>query len=235
MTVLVTALAMLTSTPTIEPPTVRETASSSSRPRPALVYGHAGKRRARRQLDAARWYLRRHRATRPHRAWLARLRQCESTDRYGTNTGNGYFGAYQFDLQTWASVGGRGLPSSAAPIEQDYRAVVLLRRRGTAPWPVCGGVTMRGVILDGELYGSRDDAEAGETVHVFVELENGFVHVRRGYGTRAAVLTFELDAVDAALDALRREAERQPAAAIPGQLELDEPEPTDDVDHSDAT
>jgi hypothetical protein len=77
---------------------------------------------------------------------------------------------------------------------------------------------MRGVILDGELYGARDDENGGETVHVFLELENGYLHVRRGYGARAAVLTLELAAVDAALDALRAEAARRPPA------HADEPE-----------
>jgi len=33
----------------------------------------------------------------PTDAMLARLRQCESTDRYAVNTGNGFYGAYQFD------------------------------------------------------------------------------------------------------------------------------------------
>ncbi|MDX3189787.1 transglycosylase family protein, partial [Streptomyces sp. MN03-5084-2B] len=38
-------------------------------------------------------------------AW-SKLRMCESSGRYATNTGNGYYGAYQFDLPTWRSVGG---------------------------------------------------------------------------------------------------------------------------------
>jgi transglycosylase-like protein len=75
---------------------------------------------------------------RPYRAWLARTRACESGSNYGTNTGNGYSGAYQFDRATWQSVGGEGDAYQAEPAEQDYRAVVLLKRRGTAPWPVCG-------------------------------------------------------------------------------------------------
>ncbi len=54
---------------------------------------------------------------------------------YATNTGNGYYGAYQFDLATWRSVGGAGLPSDATPAEQDMRAGMLLARRGLAPWP----------------------------------------------------------------------------------------------------
>ncbi len=44
---------------------------------------------------------------------LAKLRQCESGGNYRTNTGNGYFGAYQFDRSTWRSVGMSGSPQNA--------------------------------------------------------------------------------------------------------------------------
>jgi LysM repeat protein len=66
---------------------------------------------------------------------LARIRQKESGGNYATNTGNGYYGAYQFDLQTWRGVGGSGLPSQASPAEQDMRAQMLYDRRGCNPWP----------------------------------------------------------------------------------------------------
>jgi hypothetical protein len=69
--------------------------------------------------------------------WAA-LRACESGGNYSTNTGNGFYGAYQFDLQTWGSVGGTGLPSDAPPEEQDARAAALYAQRGSQPWPVCG-------------------------------------------------------------------------------------------------
>jgi len=62
------------------------------------------------------------------------LRMCESTNRYAINTGNGYYGAYQFDLSTWRSVGGSGYPNEASPAEQDYRALILYRQRGWNPW-----------------------------------------------------------------------------------------------------
>ena len=67
--------------------------------------------------------------------WAA-LRSCEGS--YTSNTGNGFYGAYQFDLQTWQSVGGSGLPSNASPAEQDMRAQKLYDQRGASPWPVCG-------------------------------------------------------------------------------------------------
>ena len=49
-----------------------------------------------------------------------------------------YRGKYQFDLQTWASVGGSGDPAAAPEAEQDYRAALLMSRSGSSPWPVCG-------------------------------------------------------------------------------------------------
>jgi len=52
----------------------------------------------------------------------AELRQCESDDNYSDNTGNGYYGAYQFSLQTWEGIGYTGLPSDAAPAVQDQAA-----------------------------------------------------------------------------------------------------------------
>jgi lipopolysaccharide export LptBFGC system permease protein LptF len=74
----------------------------------------------------------------PGASYLAGLRQCESGGNYRTNTGNGFYGAYQFDLQTWYSVGGSGRPDQASPREQDIRAAKLWRSRGSQPWPVCG-------------------------------------------------------------------------------------------------
>jgi hypothetical protein len=76
-------------------------------------------------------------------AW-AKLRMCESSGRYATNTGNGYYGAYQFDLPTWRSVGGAGRPDQAAPAEQDYRALYLYRMRGWQPWQCAGMLKLPG-------------------------------------------------------------------------------------------
>jgi len=78
--------------------------------------------------------------TAPYQDWLLRVRTCESGSDglYKANTGNGFYGAYQFDYGTWISVGGSGTANQASPLEQDYRAVKLLKSRGTSPWPVCG-------------------------------------------------------------------------------------------------
>jgi uncharacterized protein YabE (DUF348 family) len=55
--------------------------------------------------------------------WLTELRDCESGGNYGDDTGNGYYGAYQFSLGTWERLGLSGLPSSAAPSTQDEAIV----------------------------------------------------------------------------------------------------------------
>jgi hypothetical protein len=68
---------------------------------------------------------------------LAQLRACESGGNYGINTGNGYYGAYQFNAQTWRSVGGTGLPHQNPPHVQDEMATRLYERRGWQPWPSC--------------------------------------------------------------------------------------------------
>jgi hypothetical protein len=75
---------------------------------------------------------------RPYRAKLERMAYCESTGRWFIATGNGFYGGLQFDLQTWRSVGGRGYPHLSSKLEQMYRAVRVIRRRGYSPWPICG-------------------------------------------------------------------------------------------------
>jgi hypothetical protein len=73
----------------------------------------------------------------------ARLRQCESGGRYDIVSANGHYGAYQFDLSTWRSVGGGGLPHQASPAEQDFRALYLYRMRGWQPWTCAGTLGLR--------------------------------------------------------------------------------------------
>ncbi len=77
-----------------------------------------------------------------------RLRVCESGNNYAINTGNDHYGAYQFDLATWRSVGGKGYPNLASRAEQDARALILYRARGLQPWQ-CASIL-----------GLREDADA---------------------------------------------------------------------------
>ncbi len=71
--------------------------------------------------------------------WHA-LRDCESGDRYDEDTGNGYYGAYQFAPTTWWELGYDGLPSEAPPVVQNRAAVRLQRIAGWSAWPVCSEV-----------------------------------------------------------------------------------------------
>ncbi len=76
---------------------------------------------------------------RPAGGPLAAIRACESGGDYGAvSAGGRYRGAYQFDRQTWQSVGGSGDPAAASPAEQDARAAALRTQRGSNPWPNCG-------------------------------------------------------------------------------------------------
>jgi hypothetical protein len=45
-----------------------------------------------------------------------RLRMCESGGNYGIDTGNGYYGAYQFDAGTWHAYGGTGRRTTARTV-----------------------------------------------------------------------------------------------------------------------
>lgn len=73
------------------------------------------------------------------KAKLASIAACESGGSPTAVSANGtYRGKYQFDGQTWASVGGRGDPAAASEREQDVRAAALYGQRGSQPWPVCG-------------------------------------------------------------------------------------------------
>ena len=66
---------------------------------------------------------------------LARLRSCEGS--YSSNTGNGYYGAYQFDIGTWGGYGGYPNAAAAPPAVQDQKAWETYQRRGWQPWPSC--------------------------------------------------------------------------------------------------
>lgn len=85
----------------------------------------------------ARW-----KTVRPYNAKLERMAYCETKEgghaRWFLNSGNGYYGGLQFDLSTWKSVGGHGYPHRNSKLEQKFRAVKLIRKRGYRPWPRCG-------------------------------------------------------------------------------------------------
>lgn len=71
---------------------------------------------------------------------LFRLATCESGNKPSTNTGNGFYGEYQFDEPTWIANGGgqyASRPDLASNEEQTVMAEKLEEDRGWEPWPSC--------------------------------------------------------------------------------------------------
>ena len=69
--------------------------------------------------------------------WTA-LATCESGDTPSEDTGNGFYGMYQFTISTWDALGGSGLPSDASAGTQTALAEKLYTEDGAGQWPVCG-------------------------------------------------------------------------------------------------
>ena len=68
------------------------------------------------------------------------IAQCESTNNWSINTGNGYYGGLQFDNQTWASGGGTAYAPRADLATKEQQIAVaenVAASRGTQPW-ACG-------------------------------------------------------------------------------------------------
>jgi LysM repeat protein len=68
----------------------------------------------------------------------SKVAACESGGNPRAVNPAGYYGLFQFDRQTWRSVGGSGNPANASAGEQVMRAKRLYAQRGASPWPVCG-------------------------------------------------------------------------------------------------
>jgi len=69
------------------------------------------------------------------------IANCESTNNWSINTGNGYYGGLQFDIPTWDSAGGSAYasrPDLASREQQIAVAENLYASRGVSPW-ACGG------------------------------------------------------------------------------------------------
>lgn len=76
--------------------------------------------------------------------WLA-VRLCESGNDYSINTGNGYYGAYQFSPVTWDNIARQFFPhlvgvspELASTADQDAMAQALYDTAGRSQWPRCG-------------------------------------------------------------------------------------------------
>lgn len=81
---------------------------------------------------APQWWLKQAACIRSHEGWAT------------ANTGNGYFGAYQFLYSTWKSVGGPSYPHLVSLREQTYRAWLLWNRSG-GNWSQWGTAGMCGL------------------------------------------------------------------------------------------
>lgn len=63
--------------------------------------------------------------------WLIELRTCEAGGNYKTNTGNGFYGAYQFMISTWNRIAPKAgrpdlvgvRPDKASPADQDFMII----------------------------------------------------------------------------------------------------------------
>jgi len=81
---------------------------------------------------------------------FVRLKQCESGGDYETNTGNGYYGAYQYDLRTWNNYRGYERPDLAPANVQDAKAQETHSERGWSAWPACSrklGLSNQSIII----------------------------------------------------------------------------------------
>jgi transglycosylase-like protein len=70
-------------------------------------------------------------------AAFQQLTYCEAGGDYTRNSGNGYYGAYQYSLSTWNDYDGYTRPDLAPASVQDARAHADVARRGWSAWPAC--------------------------------------------------------------------------------------------------
>ncbi len=68
-----------------------------------------------------------------------RIAACESGGNWAINTGNGYYGGLQFNLNTWRAYGGTGMPHQNSREQQIAVAErVAAASGGYGAWPSCG-------------------------------------------------------------------------------------------------
>ena len=69
---------------------------------------------------------------------LDSIANCESGGNPATNTGNGFYGKYQFDAQTWQAASGKpGVASNYSEAEQDAAAAHWIASGHRSAWPNC--------------------------------------------------------------------------------------------------
>jgi|GEM_PF-983965 len=68
---------------------------------------------------------------------FAQVRYCEAGGDYTRNSGNGYFGAYQYSIGSWGNYGGFARADLAPANVQDAKAAADVAARGWSAWPAC--------------------------------------------------------------------------------------------------
>ncbi len=71
----------------------------------------------------------------PSAVWSC-IARYESGGNPAENTGNGYYGMYQFAMSTWQAAGGAGNPANASAAEQTAIAQRVQQMQGWGAWPV---------------------------------------------------------------------------------------------------
>jgi len=84
------------------------------------------------------WRIRWDKLSAADKAWADSTASCESGHNPRTNTGNGFYGAFQFTASTAAAAGFQTLPHLTSWYEQAVRAVRWRNIAGSGQWPVCG-------------------------------------------------------------------------------------------------
>ncbi|MES4904051.1 MULTISPECIES: transglycosylase family protein [unclassified Streptomyces] len=83
-----------------------------------------------------------------------KVAECESTDNWSINTGNGYYGGLQFSQSTWEAYGGTSFAPRADLASKDQQIAIaekVLDAQGPGAWPVCSvkaGLTRGGQPAD---------------------------------------------------------------------------------------
>jgi resuscitation-promoting factor RpfA len=68
------------------------------------------------------------------------LAQCESSENWSINTGNGYYGGLQFSHETWRAYGGGAFAPTADRATRSQQIAIaekVLRAQGWKAWPTC--------------------------------------------------------------------------------------------------
>jgi len=114
---------LVSKTATLEPVTEKITVGTKEKPKPAAAANTGASAPA--MMNEAMW---------------DKIAQCESTGNWSINSGNGYYGGLQFDIQTWIGAGGGAYAPNAAQATKAQQIDIANRvyaERGLSPWG-CG-------------------------------------------------------------------------------------------------